>query len=49
MCDITYHTTCDLHPNNVLAIYSGPDIPCFLNIEKWIIQIIVIINGSTNV
>ena len=29
--------------------YCGPDIPCFLNIEKWIITKIRVRSGKTNV
>ena len=29
--------------------YCGPDIPCFLNIEKWIITKIRVSSGKTNV
>ena len=29
--------------------YCGPDIPCFLNIEKWIITKIRVTSGKTNV
>ena len=30
-------------------IQRGPDIPCFLNIEKWIITKIRVTSGKTNV
>ena len=29
--------------------YCGPDIPCFLNIEKWIITKIRVTSGKTKV
>ena len=32
-----------------LEHYRGPDIPCFLKIEKWIITKIRVTSGKTNV
>ncbi len=37
-----------LMPHN-LQRYNGPDIPCFLNIEKWIRIKIRVTSGKTNV
>ena len=42
-----------LRPANIMQLkmghQRGPDIPCFLKIEKWIITKIRVSSGKTNV